>query len=335
MPTKNRGGSNGTWPTNPAARRRAVALAGTPQYVPAMAASKLWPMMPSLTRPDALLAASLAAVSLVALAALALPLPPPLRNVAQIAVTVGLPIVAASALLWQTLMRRSAARGPMLAIVEHLVGAVVFSGAVTVAIVAVAFVVDATEARAFLSSGDAAWQFVYGFVIYGAVAAAVRAVRTQARLNERELAAARAELQALRARLDPHFLFNTLHSLTQLAREDPRATADALERFGELMRYVLNAGHDSAAEVPLEDELAFVRDYLAIEKLRLGERLRVVENVDADALELAVPPLLLQPLVENAVKHGLAPRRAGCTIRLDITHGDFARDLDRRRRQRR
>jgi LytS/YehU family sensor histidine kinase len=147
-------------------------------------------------------------------------------------------------------------------------------------------------------------------VVYGAIAAAARAARAQARLRERELAAAAAELQALRARLDPYFLFNTRHSLTQLAREDPAATEDALERFGAMMRYVLDAGRgDSAAgEVTLEEERGFVRDYLALERLRLGGRLRVVEDVAEEALELAMPPLLLQPLVENAVRHGAAPR---------------------------
>jgi LytS/YehU family sensor histidine kinase len=88
------------------------------------------------------------------------------------------------------------------------------------------------------------------------------------------------------------------------------------------MRYVLNAGRDAGAEVALEDELRFVRHYLALEHLRLGDRLRVVENIDAETLELAVPPLLLQPLVENAVRHGIAPRRQGGTIRLTTRDDD-------------
>src|SRR5690606_35762227 len=130
------------------------------------------------------------------------------------------------------------------------------------------------------------------------------------------------ELQALRAQLNPHFLFNTLHALTQLAREDPPATAAALERFGDLLRYVLSAGRDAGADVSLEEELEFVRHYLALEQLRLGDRLRVVEHIDADALDLAVPPLLLQPLVENAVRHGVAPRRHGGTVRLTACDQD-------------
>jgi LytS/YehU family sensor histidine kinase len=120
----------------------------------------------------------------------------------------------------------------------------------------------------------------------------------------------------LRAQLDPHFLFNVLHTLSQLAREDSGATEAALERFGDLMRYLLRAGARDAVEATLEDDLEFLRNYLALERLRLGERLRVVEELDPDALELAVPPLLLQPLVENAVRHGIAPRRDGGSLRL-------------------
>jgi LytS/YehU family sensor histidine kinase len=159
----------------------------------------------------------------------------------------------------------------------------------------------------------ALWQFVWGLVIYGGLAQAARA---QQRLRAQEVATAGAELQALRAQLNPHFLFNTLHALTQLVREDPIATQDALERFGALMRYVLDAGRRAIEDVPLQDEIGFVRNYLALERLRLGDRLRVFEDLDPDALELAVPPLLLQPLVENAVRHGLAPRSDGGTIRL-------------------
>lgn len=198
----------------------------------------------------------------------------------------------------------------------HAVLATGFSAVWTLAITALAFPVHREAALAFLHQG-AIWQFIGGLVMYGAIAGGARTRIVQTRLKEQELAMANAELQALRARLDPHFLFNTLHSLTQLVREDPAATEDALERFGELMRYVLYAGRDANAEVALEEEVDFVRHYLALEQLRLGGRLRVTEAIDPDALELAIPPLLLQPLVENAVRHGLGPCGAGGTIRLE------------------
>jgi sensor histidine kinase YesM len=179
-------------------------------------------------------------------------------------------------------------------------------------LVVLVYVMRQEVSPAYLREG-AVWQLVWGLVIYGVLMFAARAYR---RMREQELAAASAELQALRAQLDPHFLFNTLHSLTQLAQEDPDATQDALQRFGELMRYRLKSGREAGASIPLEQELEFVRHYLALEKLRLGDRLLVIEHIDPEILELAVPPLLLQPLVENAIRHGLAPRPRGGTVRL-------------------
>jgi Histidine kinase len=220
--------------------------------------------------------------------------------------------------VWRLLTRKRRARPIGLALGVHILTALAFSGAWTLAFTGLAYLVANRITVEFLRDG-AVWQFVWGLVIYGAL---VQAARAQENLRARELAAAGAELQALRAQLNPHFLFNTLHSLTQLAREDPVATQDALVRFGELMRYVLKSGRDATADVSLEEELDFVRDYLALEKLRLGSRLHVIEDIEADALELSLPPLLLQPLVENAVRHGLAPRRKGGTIRLKANLAD-------------
>jgi signal transduction histidine kinase len=214
--------------------------------------------------------------------------------------------------VWRILMKRGEGGSIGQRIAEHVLTGLAFSAAWIVCFSGFVYLMRRETFVGYVREGPI-WQFAWGIVIYGALALAAR---IQKQLQERELAAANAELQALRAQLNPHFLFNTLHSLTQLAREDPIATQDALERFGGLMRYVLSAGRDAAADVTLEDEIAFVRDYLAVERLRLGERLRVEEDVEPDALELVLPPLLLQPLVENAVRHGVAPRRDGGTIRL-------------------
>jgi signal transduction histidine kinase len=215
--------------------------------------------------------------------------------------------------VWHILAKQRDVASWVQLIVRHLLMALAFSAAWTASFSAFAYLIAPPESMTGYLRGGAVWQFVWGIGIYAALAVAAGIHR---RLKEQELAAAAAELQALRAQLNPHFLFNTLHSLTQLAREDPVATQDALERFGGLMRYVLSAGRNAIADVSLEEEIGFVRDYLAVERLRLGERLRVLEDIDPDALELAVPPLLLQPLVENAVRHGIAPRRDGGTIRL-------------------
>ncbi len=131
----------------------------------------------------------------------------------------------------------------------------------------------------------------------------------EARLREQ---AARAELAALQARIRPHFLFNTLNTIASLLEEDPAAAERLVERLAELFRYALHAS--AARPVRLEEELRFVEGYLAIERARFGERLRVRWDIEPAAREFAVPGLLLQPLVENAVAHGIAPVPGGGTV---------------------
>ncbi|MCU0622815.1 MAG: histidine kinase [Gemmatimonadaceae bacterium] len=167
------------------------------------------------------------------------------------------------------------------------------------------------------------WQLFTGVVIYVLIAGVVigRIGSAQARARERALREAdalraRAELAALRGRLDPHFLFNTLHTVGALVRRDPAAAEAGVERLADLLRYVLDHSGGARDEVPLEDELAFVDAYLALEALRLGDRLRVVREIADDVGDVLVPSLSLQPLVENAIRHGLAPRPQGGTLTL-------------------
>jgi signal transduction histidine kinase len=114
--------------------------------------------------------------------------------------------------------------------------------------------------------------------------------------------AAQAELKALKAQINPHFLFNTLNTIAQLIHTDPARAEATVERLAELFRYVL-AGSERG-QVPLGEEMAFVEGYLEIERARFGERLRVTRELAPQALDVPVPGLILQPLVENAVKHG-------------------------------
>ena len=167
------------------------------------------------------------------------------------------------------------------------------------------------------------WQLLYGVVLYGLVVGVSYAVQAARRLRDEERRVARAEalrieaeLRALRAQLNPHFLFNALHSITALVRSDPGEGERALEQFAALLRYVLDVNRERSEEVTLEAELGFVRTYLALERLRLGDRLRVVEDIDPDALECLVLAFSLQPLVENAIRHGIAPRATEGTLRL-------------------
>ena len=142
----------------------------------------------------------------------------------------------------------------------------------------------------------------------------------EARLREE---AARAELAALQARINPHFFFNTLNTITSQLDEDVRAAEELLETFASLFRYAFDAA--DAAPVPLRDEIGFTRDYLRIERARFGERLCVAWDVDPRSLSVRVPGLILQPLIENAVGHGLAPRARGG--RLDVSTAVDGRTL--------
>jgi LytS/YehU family sensor histidine kinase len=135
-------------------------------------------------------------------------------------------------------------------------------------------------------------------------------------LRERELAEERllkakseAELAALQARINPHFLFNTLNSIAALIGDDPAQAEQVLGQLSSLMRYTLQS-HRSGV-VSVDDELKIVRGYLEIEAVRLGDRLHYEIDVEPSLLTAELPVLLLQPLVENAIKHGIAPKVAG------------------------
>jgi two-component system LytT family sensor kinase len=118
--------------------------------------------------------------------------------------------------------------------------------------------------------------------------------------------AAEAELKALKAQINPHFLFNTLNTVAYLIRTDPAQAEKTVEKLAEVFRYALVAVDKDV--VPLADELSFVEDYLSLEHERFGERLLVKSTIAPDSLDTMVPPLILQPLVENALRHGRSPR---------------------------
>ena len=147
-----------------------------------------------------------------------------------------LPCVLLGWVTWRLLVRRRRPLPLWRSLAVQAATAVGFSAAWTAVFSSLVYLMRPEAMLAFLRQG-AVWQFVWGLVICGVLG---QTARISVQLRERELAAANAELQALRAQLNPHFLFNTLHSLAQLAREDTAATQDALERFGELMRYVLD-----------------------------------------------------------------------------------------------
>jgi two-component system, LytTR family, sensor kinase len=175
----------------------------------------------------------------------------------------------------------------------------------------------------------------YDLLIYCGVMAVAFGLDYARRYRDRDLRASqletqleRARLSALQSQLQPHFLFNALNSVAMLVRRDRKEEAlDTLIGFGELLRYVLDEA--GTIDVPLADELRFVGRYLAIEQVRYRDRLHVEWDVAADAPAALVPNLILQPLVENAVKHGIsrlpnggrlrvAARRREETLRIEV-----------------
>jgi sensor histidine kinase YesM len=190
------------------------------------------------------------------------------------------------------------------------------------------------------------WELFSGLMIYSTIASVAYVQQVAANLREEErrtkemeVRAARAEalqtqteLAALRAKLNPHFLFNTLHTLMALVRDDRAEAEAAIEHFSSMLRYVLRwetrgAGpmEITSVDTTFEDEWRFAQNYLALEQLRLGGRLGVDTKIDPASFDARLPPFSLQPLIENAIKHSVAPRAQGGRVSISalIVAGDL------------
>ena len=160
---------------------------------------------------------------------------------------------------------------------------------------------------------------VIGSFFYVVIAGLSYSAHGAERAAKAEAAAARAQMATLRSQLQPHFLFNALHTIVQLIHIEPRRAAEAAELVAELLRRTLEEERD---EVPLRDEWRFVSRYLAIEQMRFGERLVINAELSPDLDSERVPSFALQTLVENAVQHGAAPRVAPTEIAITATRSD-------------
>ena len=172
---------------------------------------------------------------------------------------------------------------------------------------------------------EEAYPFIVGtnitlYFVYFAVLHAVRAIsrlRYQRRRAAELLALAReSELAALKAQLNPHFLFNTLNSISALAGDDAEATRSMIRRLAEMLRYAIDSSKRDM--VSLQEEIEFTKAYLAIEEQRMADRLTVEWRIDEGALDELIPPIIIQPLVENAVKHGITPLESGGKISITV-----------------
>lgn len=169
-----------------------------------------------------------------------------------------------------------------------------------------------------VESPDNFW--VWG-LIYAATVAAIgieikvfNSVRIQIKLEEQERLLLHARMEALQNQINPHFLFNTLNSISSLVRFDPDTARDMIFKLATILRRLLNTGE---AFAPLREEFEFIDNFLDIEVVRFGrEKLRVVKELDPASLDVVVPSMLLQPLIENSIKHGLSPKIEGGSIYL-------------------
>jgi sensor histidine kinase YesM len=158
--------------------------------------------------------------------------------------------------------------------------------------------------------------FAYWAILAVAIALAYQRMYREEQLSASALKAqlARAELGLLKMQLHPHFLFNTLNAISEQVHADPNAAERMITQLSELLRHSIRAG--SAHEVSLREEVELLERYLSIQQVRFGARLRVTLDVAPDVMEALVPNLVLQPLVENAIQHGLAPRASGGSIEI-------------------
>jgi two-component system LytT family sensor kinase len=163
------------------------------------------------------------------------------------------------------------------------------------------------------------WQLLMGLCLYGLFAGVSYAVQTRNRLHEKETLALRAEalaaaarLDAIRARLNPHFLFNALHTLAALVKFRPTMAEAAIERLGDMLRYTLKENGRELVE--FAEEYEFTRQYIAFEQLRYEDRLKVDLQIDPESFNFDIPPFSMQTLAENAVHHAISTRPEGGSI---------------------
>ena len=224
--------------------------------------------------------------------------------------------------MWQELLDLSAIVQPVLIVILLVLVAIggmlrrlpYFLGALIVTAIAVGVTVGLVG---FVSNTYRA-EGLGSLPRYGALAALTTAMLlAYFDLRGRALspAIAEARLQALQARIRPHFLFNSLNAVLSLIRQDPRRAETALENLADLFRVVMG---DNRELSPISREVELCRQYLDLEQLRLGDRLKVVWRIDKMPPDALVPPLLLQPLIENAVYHGIEPRVEAGEISIDI-----------------
>jgi hypothetical protein len=201
----------------------------------------------------------------------------------------------------------------------HILFALTYAAAWTIAIYGLESLHRGSVVPGFWTRSVLVRQLLTGIWLYAISAGLSYAVQTRTRLHEKEMLAVRAEalasaarLDAIRARLNPHFLFNALHTLAALVKFRPAIAEGAIERLGDMLRYALK--EDGRELVEFSEEYDFTQQYLAFEQLRYEDRLIIAMQIDPQAFDFHIPPFSLQTLAENAVRHAISIRPEGGSI---------------------
>lgn len=235
-------------------------------------------------------------------------------------------MILAPCITW--LGRRSAALKWPRFLAIHIALSIVFAAAQTSAMLSIYWALRGNDPITSGSLGNLfelefIYQFHLGLIIYWLILAVARGLEARRHLRDEKLRnaqlqaeLAQAQLHALRAQLQPHFLFNTLNAISALALSNPVLARTMISKLSDLLRLSLQEGH--ALCITIARELQFLDCYLAIQQIRFKDRLSVQLLVGADVSAAMVPHLILQPLVENALNHGLLPAQRGGTLRITI-----------------
>lgn len=210
----------------------------------------------------------------------------------------------------------------------HLFGSVLFSGIWLTSSYLVHWVMMPTYAfKALWAQAVYFWQFLDGLTKYGLLAGIFYTINFYKKFKEKELRETQLslltknmELQNLKSQINPHFLFNALNSVNALIAKDPEKARTMNAKLAQLLRYSLD-GYERKF-VTVKEELDFIHNYLAVEKVRFGDKLQIHEDVNPQTLESEIPSMLLQPIVENAIKHGISRQARRGVLKIHISQKD-------------
>lgn len=174
--------------------------------------------------------------------------------------------------------------------------------------------------------GSTVTAYIVQFAVYHAFWIFRRLRQKEKQAAELLALAKESELAALKAQINPHFLFNTLNAISAMVKQDPEETRNMIVQLGDMLRYALDSSQRDL--VSLKEELDFARAYLQLESHRLGDRLQVVFDTPAEVDEVGVPPMVLQPLIENAIKHSIALREQGGKVTIRARRSGDSVDIE-------